>query len=336
MIIPPFLKAGMKIGVTAPSLRVTDSLDMIRFGSAKEKLSGAGYGVIETPDVYSPDPDDNCAPAGQRVKEFTDLLENPETGYIVSAKGGDYQYQMLPLMDWDAVRRNPKWIQGYSDNTTLLFKITAEQDIATVYCGNFGDFGMDPWHRSISENLEFIEGKRTSQDSFPYHESGFKDRITGKEGISEDEATFWDSACGDAVFSGRLIGGCMDVLDWFSRENTADPSPFVSRYSGEGIIWFMETYDMDSGRTEKMFARMSEQGWFEGVSGFVFGRPLFFSGGNYRETVCRALGKYDVPVVFGADTGHIAPRMTFINGAYSTFEVSGGKCKLSYDLPVKD
>lgn len=332
MIIPRPLSDGERIGVTAPSFGVTDPTDINRFSHAKDVLSSRGHDVIETPDVYTADDSGRSAPAEQRARELFSLLEDRTVGAVVSAKGGDYQFEMLLHMDWDFVERHPKWIQGYSDNTTLLFKITAEHDVATIYGGNFGDFGMEPWHRSVSENLEFLEGKRTEQASFPFHEAGFADRVTGLETLREEEPTVWTCSDGDVTFRGRLIGGCMDVLEWFHRKGTADPRGFVSRYRDEGIIWYMETYDMDESRIRRMLEGMAGDGWFDGATGFVFGRPLFYQGDDYQRVVCEALSAFDVPKVFGADVGHKAPRMTFINGAMATFDLESGSCTLRYEF----
>ncbi len=330
MRYPPFLSPSGKIGVTAPSFGVTDPTDIVRFANAKKRLAERGHEVIETPDVYKADSKGRSAPSWQRVDELLSLLRNPDVQYIVSAKGGDYQIEMLRFMEWDVLEKNPKWMQGYSDNTVLLFKTTVEHDIATIYGSNFGDYGMEPWHRSVIENLEFVEGKRKEQESFPYHNSGFSERETGLEGPMEDVKTEWVSPGGDAVFEGRLIGGCMDVLDWFYRRGTVDPSMFISKYKKDGIVWYMETYDMDEARVSRMLRSLAKDGWFEGVRGFVFGRPLVYKGDDYVSTVCDALSGFDVPKVFGADVGHKAPRMTFINGAVARFDVSMGRCTLSY------
>ena len=332
MIIPRFLSEGESVGVTAPSFGVTDPSDIRRFSHAKDVLASRGHPVVETPDVYTADETGRSAPAEQRVRELYSLLQDPDVGAVVSAKGGDYQFEMLLHMDWDLLERNPKWIQGYSDNTTLLFKITAEHDIATIYGGNFGDFGMEPWHRSVTESLEFLEGRRTEQDSFPFHEVGFSDRVTGLEPMRDDEPTEWRSPQGDVSFSGRLIGGCMDVLEWFHRKATASPRRFNDLYSDEGTIWYMETYDMDENRIRTMLEGMSSDGWFDGVRGFVFGRPLFYSGSDYMDVICDSLSDFDVTKVFDADVGHKAPRMVFINGARATFDIRGSACHLSYDL----
>jgi len=332
MIIPRFLKDGQTIGVTAPSFGVVEPLDIVRFDHAKEILLKKGHPVRETPNVHTADESGRSSPLMQRVMELGSLLEDPEVGAVVSASGGDYQCEMLMGMDWDFIERHPKWIQGYSDNTVLLFKITVEHDIATIYGSNFGDFGMEPWHRAVSENLEFIEGKRTEQESFPTYQNGFVDRVTGLEPYNEDGKVEWVCTAGDCSFSGRLIGGCMDVLEWYQRKGIIDIQKFTSKYSIEGIIWYMETYDMDEDRIRKMFAAMSKDGWFEGVSGFVFGRELFYKGDDYQKVVCDALKEYDVPKVFGADVGHKGPRMTFINGVKCDFFIKGDGATIRYDL----
>ncbi len=332
MIIPKFLREGETIGVTAPSFGVTEPLDIVRFDHAKEVLLKKGHPVRETPNVHTADETGRSSPMMQRVMELGSLLEDGDVGAVISASGGDYQCEMLMGMDWDFVERHPKWIQGYSDNTVLLFKITAEHDIATIYCGNFGDFGMEPWHRSITENLEFLEGRRTSQRSFEKYQDGFNTRENGLEPLKEDKDVEWTCSGGEASFSGRLIGGCMDVLEWYQRKGIVDLTRFKEKYSKDGIIWYMETYDMDERRIRAMFSGMMKDGWFEGVSGFVFGRPLIFEGENYEGIILDCLRDFDVPKVFGADVGHKGPRMTFINGAFAKFTVKDGKAEISYDL----
>ena len=76
---------------------------------------------------------------------------------------------------------------------------------------------------------------------------------------------------------------------------------------------------------------LKEAGWFQHARGFVFGRPAFFSSENgigYREAVEAVLGELLVPVVYEADIGHKAPRMTMINGALAQLFVADGRGEL--------
>lgn len=330
MIIPRSIKKGDYIGVTAMSSGVTDPLDVVRFNNAKRKLLDYGYNVVETPNTYTSDNTGRSSSANQRVSELCSLIENNSISCIISAKGGNCQHEMLKLIDWDLIEKNPKWIQGYSDNTMLIFKMTVEHDISTVYGSNFGDFGMEPWHRSIIENLHILEGKTDTQRSFPYHEIKFYDRYTGLEGINEEEATIWKSNLDDAKFKGRLIGGCMDTLGWLYYNKMVDPYNFINKYLDDSFVWYMETYNMDELRVRSMLRGMSDSGWFDKVSGFIFGRPMFYSGEHYEDSICKELFRFDVPKIFDADIGHKAPRMTLINGVITSFRVADGKCNMRY------
>ena len=153
MKYPGFLSKGDVIGVTGPSAGVTEATDRARFANARRRLEERGYGVVETPDTFMCDEQGRSAPAEQRVEEMDSLYEDGSVKAIYAASGGDYEFEMLPLMDWDLIESNPKWFQGYSDNTTLLFKITAEHDVATVYGGNYGDFVWDYLPADLQEKL---------------------------------------------------------------------------------------------------------------------------------------------------------------------------------------
>ena len=331
MIIPEFLKFGDTVGVTAPSYSAVEENDGIRFANARKKLKEAGYDTFLTSDVFGFGEEEERAPAELRAKELKSLFDDDNIKVIVSAKGGDYEHEILDIFDWSSAEKNPKWVQGYSDNTSFLLKYTVEHDVATVYCGNFGDFGMDIWHRSIYESLFFLEGRLKEQISFKHHEAGFHDRNTQLEGIYDDEPTVWESSVGDVTLEGRLLGGCMDILAMFAKDDSLDVRSFYDRYPGN-VIWYMETFSMDDDSIRKMFSDMERNGWFERVSGFVFGRELFYEGEGYRKVIKDCLSKYNVPLIFGADVGHKAPRMVFVNGLRAEFDIWDGTCTLTYGL----
>ncbi len=332
MIIPEFLRIGDTIGVTAPSYSAVEEEDGKRFRNATKKLNEAGYSTSFTSNVFGFGKGGERAPAELRAKELTSLFDDDDIKIIISAKGGDYEHEILDVFDWSSAEKNPKWIQGFSDNTSFLLKYTVEHDVATVYCGNFGDFGMDVWHRSIYENLFFLEGRLKEQISFKYHEARFHDRITQLEGFCDDEPTVWDSSVGDVTIKGRLLGGCMDILAMFARDDSLDVRSFYDRYPDDDVIWYMETYSMDDDSIRRMFSEMEKKGWFERVSGFIFGRELFYEGEGYRKVIKDCLSGYDVPLIFGADVGHKAPRMVFVNGVKAEFCIWDGTCTLTYNL----
>ena len=327
MIFPKWIEKGDLIGVTACSAGKTAPVDLIRLNNAAKQFKKRGYRVTETPDVRK-DEKGRSAPAKVRAEEFHALIENPEVSWIIQACGGDYLAEMLSYADFDAVKSNPKWIQGYSDPTGLLFSVTTNCDIATVYAGNYGDFGMGHWHRCLEENVAVLEGGQTIQKSFPMYKNGFAERVTGYEDYQEDTPVKWECEGENATLSGRLLGGCLDVLLDLVGTRFDKTVEWCERYKEDGILWYLESFALSSERLTCGLWHLKEVGWFRHASGFVFGRPTFFSSDNeiaYKEAVEAVLGELQLPIVYEADIGHKAPRMTMINGAMAQIKVEDGK-----------
>lgn len=328
MIVPGFIREGDRIGVTAPSAGASEPLDRVRFLHARDRLAERGYEVVFTPNTFTDIGDERSSPAEQRAKELESLIADGSVRYILSASGGDYLNEIFEHLDMSGLRDDPKWIQGYSDNTDILVMATVNHDVMSIYCGNYGDYGMEPWHRSVAENLEFVEGKRMCQTSFDRHAEGFSDRVTGLEPFECTAPTVWDSP--DTEFSGRLMGGCLDKLQLMVGTGRDRMVDFAERYRDDGIVWYLETYSSDRDGLVSALGSMRDSGWFENASGFVFGRPLFYEGDDYRGAASSVLGDLEAPMVFDADIGHKAPRMTMINGALAEIGVRGGVCTIRY------
>lgn len=157
MIYPEFLKEKDTIGVTAPSDGITDEVKLKRLDNAIKNFEEKGFIIKETPNV-------RCSFKGrsssskERASELESLYEDKEVNAIITSGGGDFLLEMLSELDFNTIKDNPKWLQGYSDPTGLLFTITTNLDIATIYADNFKTFGMEPWHKSLENNLEILKG----------------------------------------------------------------------------------------------------------------------------------------------------------------------------------
>lgn len=332
MIFPKWIQKGDCIGVTACSAGKTAPVDLVRLDNAVAQMRKRGYSVIETPDTRTNEKGRSAA-AVVRADELHALARNPEVSWIVQVAGGDYLAEMLSYTDFEIIKNNPKWYQGYSDPTGLLFSITTNCDMATVYAGNFADFGMEQWHRCLEENVGLLEGKAFVQKSFPLYKNGFAERITGLEDYQEDTPVRWETECGDVTLSGRLLGGCMDVLLDLVGTRFDKTKEWCEQYKDDGIVWYLESFALSSERLTCGLWHLKEAGWFRYVKGFIFGRPTFFSSDNeisYKEAVEAVLGELHVPIVYEADIGHKAPRMTMVNGALAQISVKDGKGEVRY------
>lgn len=336
MIYPKFLDKGCLIGVTAPSDGNKKETDLVRLEHGKKQLEDKGYSVIETAHVRSSEKG-RSADGKTRASEFHELIENDEVQWIVAAKGGDFLVEMLPYVDFNKIKANPKWIQGYSDNTGINFTITTNCDIASLYGCNFNDFGMEQWHKALADNLALLEGKSVVQTSFDLYEDGFYDRVTGLEGYVLEKPTYWRNITTQdkITVSGRLLGGCLDVLLNLVGTRYDNTNHFINQYKEDGILWYLESFSLNSEALTRGLWQLKEAGWFDYTKGFIFGRPAFFdplSDIPYDEAILSVLGEFKVPIILEADIGHKAPQMTLINGAIASINSEGGKGSIVLEM----
>lgn len=330
MIFPRWIRKGDCIGVTACSAGKTSPVDFVRLDHAVAQMERRGYRVLETPDTRTNEKGRSAA-APVRAAELHSLVQRPEVSYVVQVSGGDYLAEMLSYVDFELIKKYPKWYQGYSDPTGLLYAVTINCDMATVYAGNFADFGMETWHPCLENNIRLLEGKLSGQKSFPLYKNGFAERITGLEDYQEDTPVRWECEKESVTLSGRLLGGCLDVLLDLVGTRFDKTTEWCERYKEDGILWYLESFALSAERLTCGLWHLKEAGWFRHAKGFVFGRPAFFSGDNgipYKEAVEAVLGELSVPIVYEADIGHKAPRLTMINGAMADLFVADGRAAL--------
>lgn len=334
MYIPKFLEKDDVIGVTAPSAGYTEQVDLTKLESAKFNLSEKGYKVIETDNVRKCEKG-RSATGKIRAEEFLSLMDDEAVKYIVSASGGDFLMEMLEYLDYEKIKSNPKWIQGYSDNTGLIYPITTICDMATVYSGNIGDYGMSLWHEGVKNNLKLLEGRGIIQHEFDLFENEYVKKITGYEGYNLTDKVEYEYISTNKAenFSGRLLGGCLDVLIMLCGTKYDKTVEFVRKYKEDGIIWYLESFDLSSARLQCALWQLKEAGWFEGAKGFLFGRPCFFREEyetDFNEAVKTALDGLGLPVITGCDIGHRPPRMTMINGLMAEVKFDGRHFEMRY------
>ncbi len=337
MIIPKWLEEGDAVGVTATSCGITDPIKIKRFQNAKAQLEKKGHSVLFTENVFTADELGRSSDGKTRGAQFNSLLRNEQVKTIFAAAGGDYLVEMLPHVDYEYWREHPKWVQGYSDNTSLLYTMTTKYDVATAYGCHFSEFGMEPWQPPVENAYEVISGKRSTQHSFEAYEDGFYAYETGLEGYRADKPVYWKNGRGEQeiALEGRLIGGCLDVLFFLAGTPYDGTLSFVERYAQDGIIWYLETFSGSSEQLEMHLWQLKQMGWFAHAKGFVFGRPLFyqsFSETSYEKAVLYALEELNVPIIFDADIGHKGPQFTMINGAMAQVTSKDGKGSIKYTI----
>ncbi len=175
------LKIGDTIGVIAPD-KALKGKDIKSLENATKYFESLGLKVKYGKYLFSED--DYCAgtPA-ERSKDLNDMFIDKEVRAIFTVKGGDMVNGILPYIDFENIKNNPKIFLGMSDITVLLCAINKLTGLITFHCQDYVWFGKDEVtdydKNEISDKL--FNGNNVL---IPYEERQFIDfrneEITGK------------------------------------------------------------------------------------------------------------------------------------------------------------
>ena len=111
---------------------------------------------------------------------------------------------------------------------------------------------------------------------------------------------------------------------------------FQKKYRDDGILWFLESCDLNVMSIRRAMWHMKQAGWFENTKGFLIGRPLQFGqemmGLDQYEAVMGIVGEYHVPVIMDVSIGHLPPSMPVICGSLAEAVVHENKLTLEMRL----
>ena len=340
MRYPEFLQSNGRIGFIAPSFGCA-SLEPYksRFRSALDFFEEQGYSTAVGPCVSLEDGFGKSTTPEKCGAEINDFFTKDKSDIIISAGGGETMCEDLDFVDFTGIASaKPKWFLGYSDNTNLTFTLPTLCDTAAVYGPCASSFGMRPVHPYLMDAFDFLCGKKNEFKNYDLWE------IEGKASeeiplapVNATEPFKLESIGGQNIsFSGRMLGGCLDILTVLCGTKYDKVKEFNERYAGDGIIWFLESCDLNSLSTARSLWQLENAGWFEKVKGFLIGRPMHYNENimelDCRDATIRALKKFNVPIILDIDLGHLPPQMPFISGAVGNVTVSGNSITIKYSL----
>ena len=74
------------------------------------------------------------APTGNQAADFNAFIADPSIAGLLAMTGGSRANRILPWLDYDAIRRTPKFIGGFSDVTALINAVHARTGLVTFHC----------------------------------------------------------------------------------------------------------------------------------------------------------------------------------------------------------
>lgn len=337
MRYPKYLQDGGTIGFVAPSFGCNIEPYRSAFLNAQKKLEGKGYHLKLGPNCYEGSGIGISNTPDQCGEELNDFMTDTESDLVISCGGGELMCEVLPFVDFDSIMQSPpKWYMGFSDNTNLTFLLPTLCDTAAVYGPCAPAFGMEPWHPVLQDTWELLTGRSCKVHGYDKWE---KESLKTEENplepyhVTEDKVLvkYPDE---DIHIKGRIIGGCLDCLDTLVGTRFDKVREFNEKYKDDGIIWFMESCDLNPMGIRRAVWQLREAGWFRHVKGFLIGRPLCFGenlmGLDQYHAVYDLLKEYQVPVVMDVDLGHLPPSIPVICGSMAEVEVKGNEISMEY------
>lgn len=339
MRYPPFLKQNGSIRLVAPSFGASEDPYYTRLQAATAFFKKQGYSVFTSPYAYCLKKAQSAF-AALRAKEIMDAYLDEKSDFLLSIAGGERMLEILPYLDFvKLAQAKPKFFQGYSDNTTLVFTLTTLCDVASLYGYHAPDFGMQELDASLQENLAIVQGRLLTQNGYAFYEIEDTKRLPNQvlAGYNKRYPVRYKHLLGanSLTLQGRLLGGCLDVLVHLCGTPYDRVKQFAATYKEDGILWYLEVAELTPAGVIRALWQLKEAGWFQNAVGFIFGRSGYrqeFFDLSYEEAILEALSSLQLPIVSDVDVGHLAPTFTIVNGAKAVFTSSQKERKITYIL----
>lgn len=325
------------VGITAISL----SANLEKIDMAEENLKKYGLNVIETKDVRNESKNFISASDRQRAEEFVKLYLDDNIKHIIAARGGEFAIDIIPYLHKykDDIEKNNvvKYLQGYSDISLINYYLTTNYNIATLHAENISDFSMKKYHESLLNTIKLLKGDFVNdefiQDSFDKYQ---KEELEDSLEYNLTEKVKYKSLYkgNECSFSGRIIGGCIDVITQLIGTKYDNTVNFCKQFD-EGVIWYIDNFGLDSLELYRRLLQMKNAGFFFNTNGFLFGRTINDISNpdfTYEYALKKALGDLNVNIIYDVDIGHVPPQFTIVNGSYAKFEYFDNKGRLTQIL----
>ncbi len=299
MLIPPFLEKGSMVRMVSPA-GVIDSKWVenahkclqswglkVRLGEHATTRLGRFAGTTE-----------------QRLFDLQEALDDTECKAIFFTRGGYGTIQILDKLNWQAFKKHPKWLVGYSD-ITMLHAILQKEGIASIHGGMAKALAESL--NVEQEHVQFLQ--QILFGTFPTYLCDAQK--LNRLGVAES----------------FLCGGNLSIL--YSLRGT--PFDFIPEKS----ILFIEDIGEKPYLVDRMMHNLKLGGILARISGLIVGNfsdyeedPLF--GKTVREIIADAVSDFNYPVCFDFPVGHDGRNLPLICGAMVRLEVNKENVSLHF------
>lgn len=307
-LLPLPLRKGDWVGLISPSAATSERIQ-IQF--AVEALEALGLKVKQGENLANRR--GHLAGADEeRANDLNAMFADPEIKAVICIRGGSGAARILPLINYDLIRKNPKPILGYSDITALHHAIYAKTGLITFHgpngTGSWNSFNVEQFEKIFfDQELVTFENERVEEDDLVIKKNRIQTIYPGKA-------------------TADLVGGNLTVLTALAG------SPYIADFTDK--ILFLEDIGEEPYRVDRMMSTLKLIGALDKIKGFVFGQCTDCdpSSGFGNLTLDQIFDDYilplKIPAYRGAMIGHIPKQFILPMGATVTMNAGNGTIQL--------
>src|SRR5690625_3015969 len=295
------LKLGDTIGLVAPASPATEK----EFEQAVKGLEKEGFNVV---------PGQSCTESyggylsGKpkiRVDDIHKMFSSESIDGIMCLRGGYGTSQLLPLLDYDLIKQNPKVFVGFSDITALHIAFMQKANLVTFH------------GPTMSRGLNYL-----SSNSRRYLLKSIMSKLPVGEIVNEDAEVSIQSLT-SGIAQGQLVGGNLSLI------SATMGTPY--EIDTEDKILFLEEVGEDPYRIDRMLTQLMLAGKLSDAAGIVLGtwyrcepknRPGYFTVEDLFHKIIKPLNK---PTVYNVQSGHGPVNITLPLGVRVTVDANEGR-----------
>ncbi len=289
VVRPPRLREGDTVGLVAPAGYVSEA----QLERSIRNLNGLGFRVKYTDKLLAR----HGSFAGDdetRARELENMFADPVVRGIFCVRGGWGSARILPYLDFEIIKWNPKPFIGFSDITALSYAMFIKTGLVTFH--------------GVNSATSFNEYTTVNFKKVLVHPAPNTPLYTADEERTESE--YEVRVIRSGVAAGRLVGGNLSIMV------TMLGTPYDIDTRGKLI--FIEEVREEPYRVDRMLTHLRKVGKFDGAAGVVLGvfrgchpRNEDSPGFSLHEVLYDRLHDLGIPVIYGMSFGHIVNKLTF-------------------------
>ena len=243
----------------------------------------------------------------ERAADLMAMFTDPDVDAVFCFKGGWGTPRLLPRLDFDAIRGNPKPFLGYSDVTALLNAIHQETGLVTFH-GPMAGSNLRPFNRECLRRVVMSTEPIGTLSNPPKEDDELVARSYRIVTITPGQAR------------GRLVGGNLTLVAALMG------TPW--EVDTEGAILLLEEVEEELYRVDRMLTQLAQGGKLAAAKGVVFGYctdcPVEGPSLSLEELLAEHVGRLGVPAMAGFAFGHREKALTLPIGLDATLDAVAG------------